>query len=153
MRGWSKKWFSHKFKGPGLRYEIGISIKKGDIVWIAGPYICGKWNDLEIFKNGLIHQLDENERVEADDGYRALDPEFVKSRTGFSSKKERKDMTNKVRARQETVNKRLKQFQCLVQPFRHHDFEKHSNLVRAAAVVTQLAIQNGEPLFQVEYHN
>jgi hypothetical protein len=25
----STKWFSHKFKGPGLRYEVAISIKGG----------------------------------------------------------------------------------------------------------------------------
>ena len=140
MRGWSKKWFSHKFKCPGLRYEIAVSIKKGDIVWIAGPYICGKWNDLEIFRDGLIYELEENERVEADNGYRALDPEFAKTPSGCSRREERVDMQNTVRARQETVNKRLKQFQCLVQPFRHYDFDKHSQLVCAVAVVTQLAI-------------
>ena len=152
MRGWSKKWFSHKFKGPGLRYEVAVSIKKGDIVWIAGPYIWGKWNDLEIFRDGLIYELEENERVEADNGYKALDPEFAKTPKGCSRREKRVDMQNRVRARQETVNKRLKQFQCLVQPFRHYDFDKHSQLVRAVAVVTQLSIQNGEPLFKVEYN-
>jgi hypothetical protein len=25
----STKWFSHKFKGPGVRYEVAISIKGG----------------------------------------------------------------------------------------------------------------------------
>ena len=28
----SKKWYSHKFHGPGLRYEAGISVARGDIV-------------------------------------------------------------------------------------------------------------------------
>lgn len=27
-----KKWFCHKSKGPGIRYDIGISIVEGDIV-------------------------------------------------------------------------------------------------------------------------
>ena len=27
------KWYSHKFHGPGLRYEIGIGIETGYIVW------------------------------------------------------------------------------------------------------------------------
>lgn len=28
----SPKWFSHKFKGPGLRYEVGLCIRTGYIV-------------------------------------------------------------------------------------------------------------------------
>jgi hypothetical protein len=42
----STKWFSHKFKGPGLRYEVAIS-KRGDIIHIQGPYPCGKWPDIK----------------------------------------------------------------------------------------------------------
>ena len=34
----SPAWFSHKFHGPGLRYEVGISISSGYIVWINGPF-------------------------------------------------------------------------------------------------------------------
>lgn len=33
----SKIWYSHKFKGPGLRYEVAVSILTGDIVWLHGP--------------------------------------------------------------------------------------------------------------------
>ena len=33
----SKVWFSFKFKGPGLRYEIGINILSGLMVWVGGP--------------------------------------------------------------------------------------------------------------------
>ena len=47
----SRMWFSHKFKGPGLRYEVGLSILGGEIVWIGGPYACGLWPDLKIFKH------------------------------------------------------------------------------------------------------
>ena len=28
------RWYSHKFKGPGLCYEIGVCIKTGWIVWV-----------------------------------------------------------------------------------------------------------------------
>ena len=45
---WSK-WMSFKFKGPGLRYEVGVSIESGDIVWINGPFMPGMFNDLQIF--------------------------------------------------------------------------------------------------------
>ena len=42
-------WYSPKFKGAGLRYELGVCIQTGDIVWINGPFCPGNWNDVEIF--------------------------------------------------------------------------------------------------------
>lgn len=42
------KWVSHKFKGPGVRYEVGIAIGTGEIVWAFGPFPCGAYNDLNI---------------------------------------------------------------------------------------------------------
>ena len=41
--------YSYKFKKPGLRYEVALCLKTGDIVWINGPYEPGIWNDLQIF--------------------------------------------------------------------------------------------------------
>ena len=52
------------------------------------------------------------------------------------------------RARQETVNGRLKNWGCLTQIFRH-DRNKHHLVAKAALVMTQLSIANGNPLFQV----
>ena len=81
---WSKRWYSPKFKGAGLRYEIGISILGGDIVWVNGPFPCGQYNDLTIFMEyGMKDNLEENERVECDDGYGGADPEFTKSKSGI----------------------------------------------------------------------
>jgi hypothetical protein len=33
-----QKWFSHKFRGSGVRYEIGLCIATGNIVWAHGEY-------------------------------------------------------------------------------------------------------------------
>ena len=33
---YGKKWYSHKFKHSGLRYEVALSIKTGWICWISG---------------------------------------------------------------------------------------------------------------------
>jgi len=62
-------WFSHKFNGPGLRYELGVCIQTGDIVWIAGPFPAGDYPDVTIFELGMMDSLDEGETVEADGGY------------------------------------------------------------------------------------
>ena len=99
--------------------------------------------------------MDKNERVEADDGYCAADPDKVKSKSGHSSRNssvEELDVKNRVRARHETVNKRIKQFSSLSGIFRH-DLDLHSDFVYAACVITQISIEMGEPLFQVEDYN
>ena len=151
----SKIWYSKKSNGPALRYELGVTIKTGDIVWLHGPFPCGQYNDCTIFNNSLSTFLEENERVEADDGYRAADPGKVKSKSGLSSQyssKEQLDVKNKVRARHETANKIIKQFSSLAAIFRH-DLFKHSDFVHVSVVLTQICIEMGEPLFQVDYNN
>jgi hypothetical protein len=44
------KWFSRKFHGPGICYEVAISMNGGQIVHIQGPYPAGKWPDIKIFR-------------------------------------------------------------------------------------------------------
>jgi hypothetical protein len=95
--------------------------------------------------------LDENERVEADDGYVGEAPAHVKCPMSFTNDERKLAMQNRVRSRHETINKRLKQWGCLRQQFRHHDVAKHSSCFRAVAVLTQLSIEFGETAFQVEY--
>ena len=56
----SEKWFSHKFRGAGLRYEMGISVACGDIVWVNGPFPCGSYHDLQIFRSGMQRHLEPN---------------------------------------------------------------------------------------------
>ena len=62
--------YSHKFRGPALRYEeVAVSLLSNDIVWLSGPFLPGEWNDLEIFRVGLKNQLEPGERIEADNCY------------------------------------------------------------------------------------
>lgn len=39
------KWYSFKFNGPGLRYEIAIFISRGNMIWTHGSFECGLYND------------------------------------------------------------------------------------------------------------
>ena len=45
QKGSYKFWYDFKFKKPGVRYKVGVSIVNGDIVWINGPFLCGHFND------------------------------------------------------------------------------------------------------------
>jgi hypothetical protein len=65
----STEWFPHKFKGPGVRYELAISIRGGNIVHIHGPFPA-KCPDIEIFRDCLMHKMRPGEFAEADKGYR-----------------------------------------------------------------------------------
>ena len=67
-------WYTKKFNGHGLRYEIGVCIITGYIVWLMGPFPCGDWPDIVCFRYALRQMLDASERVEADDGYIGEDP-------------------------------------------------------------------------------
>ena len=56
--------------------------------------------------------LEEGERVEADKGYRHSAPEHIRY-PGWLEPPERAAMTQRVRCRHETVNKRMKQWNIL----------------------------------------
>ena len=99
----------HKFKKCGVRYEIGISIVEGDICWLSGPFPCGKYPDINIFRIGLKDCLEDGERVEADKGYLGECPEKVKAPSGlYMHDEEIMTMKKNVGGRHETVNSRLK---------------------------------------------
>lgn len=147
-----RAFWSYKFKSDGLRYEVGLSILNGDICWINGPFPPGIWNDGDIFKSLLVHMLDENERVEADDGYRGSAPQHVKCPSNLATSNEQRELARRVMSRHETVNRRFKQFQILKQVFRH-DIRLHQVVFTAIAVLTQISIENGDELFEIdEYH-
>jgi hypothetical protein len=68
-KGYSKPFWSFKFKKSGLWYEVGLCVLTGDICWWSGPYAPEKWNDRMIFKDGLVSMLEHGEQCEMDRGY------------------------------------------------------------------------------------
>ena len=68
IRHAGRKFYSFKYNASGLRYEIAVCILSGECVWINGPFEPGIYNDITIFRNAIMHELEEGERVEADDG-------------------------------------------------------------------------------------
>jgi hypothetical protein len=143
-------WKSFKFNGPGVRYEVALCIRSGDLVWINGPFPCGHWPDLKIFRHALIFELQDGEKVEADKGYRG-EPEHINTpNSNIFLNDIGKRQKALARTRHETINKRFKQWNCLSRTFRHR-LSMHGTVFRAVAVMTQISIENGEPLFGVAY--
>ena len=146
----SRAMYSHKLNGPGVKYEVGVCIKTGKIIWINGPFVGSK-SDGKIFRDDLSTLLCIDEAVEVDHGYAGDDKMKIPS-IGFSSK-ERK-MKSNVRAQHEAVNGRLKQFGVLTTHFRHMKpgkeemMRKHGMCFNAVAVITQLKFIAGESIFE-----
>ena len=134
----SPEWCSHKFKGAGLRCEIGVSISSGDIVWVHEPFPCGSHSDLKIFRLGLKHALDVGERVIVDEGHR--DEECFKDPDEIIAPR----LKGRIRARHESANRRIKQFHALDHTFRHR-LSRRSIYFHAAANLAQLMIENEDP--------
>ena len=144
--------YSHKFKGSGLRYEVVLCILTGKIVWINGPFECGLWPDINIFRSALMLELEDGERVEAYDGYVGEAPKHIKCPQYFCNPEETEFMQQRICNRHESVNKRFKQFGILKQVY-HHDLSDHADVFRAIAVITEIAIENGKPLFECGYRD
>ena len=149
---YGRKYFSHKNKKSALRYEIALNIITGDIVWINGPFPAGKYSDITIFRDSLITFLGPSERVEADDGYIGEAPHHIKCPMSVTNPETRKEMQGRLRSRQETVNRRFKDWGVLKQVFRHYA-GNHACILHAIVVLTQIAIDSGEPLFSCEYRD
>lgn len=95
-------------------------------------------------------ELEENEVVEADDAYIGEHPTHIRCPAGIFALDDNIEAASRVRSHQESVNERLKNWNILGHAFRH-DLCKHGDCFRALAVLTQLAIDRGEKLFQVDY--
>jgi len=145
MKGNKKQFYTKKLNKSAMRYELGVCIRTGDLVWINGPFPPGDWNDLDIFRNALLHMLEDGECVEADDGYKAEDPRVVRApgAVRFMEDKHWHMKRSKARRRHETINQRIKEYGVLTQRFRH-DYTKHSMCFRACCVLTQLSFDFGK---------
>jgi hypothetical protein len=141
---------SHKYVGKStLRYELRVDILAGNLVWIQGPYPVGKYSNIVIFNEVLTFFLEPGEQVKADKGYHGY-PDKIKCPANDANLAENQAMQGKARACHETFNGRLKNWGILSQVYCYH-IMSHGDVFRACAVVRQLTVAHGEPLFEVEY--
>lgn len=143
----NKALYSKKLNGPALRYELGLSILSNDIVWIHGPFPPGDWNDLQIFRHCLIHELEEGERVEADDIY-AAEHRYCVCPNSATSTEEGDRWRRRIQGRHEALNKHIKNWTCLVKPFtakgsKQEKIAKHNQMFRACTILKQIAMEMG----------
>jgi hypothetical protein len=139
---------SHKFKHGAVKYEIAISTYSSKICWISGPHAGGK-HDLTIFREGLKQKIAPGKKVHADRGYNSnfADESMLSTPNNLDSKG-LQNFKSRSRLRLETLNGRLKKYECLNQTFRHGK-EKQSLAFKAVIVTIQYHMDNGSELFKV----
>ena len=142
----SSLWWSHKFNGPGIRYEVGVCIQTAEIVWFRGPFPCNV-SDREIFDTFLSKKLIEGEGVEADSGYTGRSQIFT---PGVAKTSVARKQKSQVRGRHENVNQRLKVF-GVMKYWNNPDIGKHGLFARCVAIIVQLSFVLDENLYDVPY--
>ena len=139
------KCYSHKFEGPALDYEIGISLYENKVVWVNDPFKASK-HDITIFRSALKAKIPKGKLVIADLGYRG--EKKIIAVPNSHDVAEVRDFKGRARARQESFNKKIKNCKVLSEKFRH-GVEKHQMCFQACVVLAQYQLENGSPLFDV----
>ena len=140
------KWYSHKFKKAAVDYEIGLSLYDNQIVWFNGPFPASK-NDISIFRAGLKTKIPKGKKFVADQGYKG-EKELIALPNSLDTPAVRK-FKSRARARQESLNSRIKDFACMDVRFRHGALTKHPYVFEAVLVTVQYQIEGSNPLFQI----
>ena len=145
------KWYSHKFNLPGLNYEVCLHLWENRCVW-AKTQVAASVHDLTAFRGELKGMIPAGKRVICDSGYYSFKDgeDEILSFPNSMDTEDVRNFKNAARARQENWNKRIKDYGCINERFRH-GVVKHQICFDACAVLVQYAIEDttpgvGEPL-------
>lgn len=108
-------------------------------MWKNGGYPCGSFSDLKLAREAYVLAIEHGELTLADKGYK--DRMFFILPSVTNAKQHKNLMS-----RHETVNKRIRHFNILKHPFRN-SLTKHPLIFNAVVNITQIIIENGEPLY------
>lgn len=159
----SSKWYSHKFNGPGVSFEVVIDPIEGKIRWVNGP-VPASTHDLTFLRGGkkgqmkkwkrssLYFHIPKTARMVGDSAYEGQ-PDKV-STTKDAHKPETKELFARMKSMKETCFKRFKDFKVLRESFRHgksteDKLAKIKLSFEAVAVLLQYDFENGSRLFEV----
>lgn len=139
------RYFDRKGGKAGHTYEIALHLWESRIVWINGPFPAATGDQVIYNTQGLMDRIPEGKKCIADKIYvgcnkialhNSLDTEEVREFKG------------RARARQESINARLKSYSILSNRFRHGK-DNHQAVVSAIAVIVSFHMEHGSPLFAV----
>ena len=125
-----------QYKKAALTYEIALSLYHDKIVLVNGPFPAGE-NYKKVNKpDGLASKLKPGQVAIGDEGYVGQKDKVV-TRNSLNDATT-KEIKKRSKARQETINSRLKAFGILNQPFcctGEHRLPKHKAALEACLVI------------------
>ena len=140
-----KQWYDFKHNHAGIKYKIAVCIITGFIVHYCGPF-KGSIHDLTIFRWCIKKILSLLEVVIGDAGYEGdeacVTPKDARDAQHRLAMKE-------LRKRHETINGKLKTFECLRNQWRH-SLDRHHLAFRSCFVIVQLCLENGQECYTVD---
>jgi len=141
-----KSIYSHKRNGPGLMYELALSLFESKLVWVKGPIGAGK-SDLAVYQSDLKQRIPAGKKAVTDRGYNdSKDPKL--SQPNSMDSKQLQTFKARARMRQEAFHRRLKKFDCLTDEFRHNR-EKHGLCFESVCVIVCYEMDMGMPMWDV----
>ena len=109
-----------------------------------GPYIAGSFPDRRIASIWLNRAMPRGEYYFADAGYKDKNVSCCVSRQQLNDVEKRR--FDGLMARHETINRRFKEWGILQQIYRHSEI-CHGTVFNAIAVITQLDMEDGRPVW------
>ena len=140
------KYYSHKFNGPALGYELALDIFENKLVWLNGPFPAGK-GDYAVFKKHLRKKIPAGKKAVTDHGYRKKGDTKIAPPNSHDPE-ELRTFKARCRMRQEHFNSRVKCFDCMKNDFRH-SMDRHGDCFVAVCVICVYEMELVSPLFDV----
>lgn len=135
---------SHKMGGaPAANYELGLLIHQPKLVWLHGPTRPGKHHDITVFRKKLKEEMEQQvpgRKAVGDRGYRG-EPELISTRNEFDPE-DLAEFKDRVLARHETFNAKVKVFKSMSTPWRHAGIP-HRHGFRAVCLVVCVQLKTG----------
>ena len=122
-----------------MRYEIGVCIAAGWIVWANGPHRCGTYSDEAIARRDLHYILDAGEKYIADGGcqsrFAVVPDDMVTEQEQWYAQM--------CRTRHETINRLFKTFDSIANTFQR-GVDKHALFAHSIINIVQVGIMHKE---------
>lgn len=144
--GFDRRYKSQKYGKAALNYEVAAAIRESKIVHVCGPTFQQNDGTVSQRPDGIQAKVPEGKKIVTDNIYKSYGDCFATPNT--HDPKPLKKFKDRCRARQESLNARLKRYEILNGPFRHNK-EVHGVVFRAVCVLVQFEMEMGEPLFDV----
>jgi len=144
--GFDSRYNSHKVGKACLNYEVACAIREPKIVHFCGPTFQQNDGTVSQRPDGIQSKVPAGKKIVTDKLYNGYGSCFVTPNP--RDPKPLRKFKDRCRARQESVNMRLKRYEILAGVYRHKR-AYHTVIFRAVCVIVQYEMELGEPIFDV----